>query len=125
MNFPRLTLLVAALSSLSFAQGAATTPYLHAPSVETYAKHDPASLTILSNGRFIKPVGRHFPIARWPHGLAMSRDGSVLFVASAGIGQIVTELSNTPPRIQEIVLAQKNGKKRHRLNAGGADFSLD
>ena len=44
-------------------------PYLHTPSVDTYARHDPQGLTILPTGRYLKPVGRHFPVARWPYGL--------------------------------------------------------
>ena len=65
-------------------------PCLHAPSVTTYARHDPAGLTILPEGRYLKPVGRHLPMAKWPHGLALSRDGKTLFVASRGVGQFVT-----------------------------------
>src|SRR5690349_15155697 len=64
-------------------------PYLHAPSVDTYARHDPAGLTILPTGRHLKPVGKHFPLAKWPHGLAMSPDGTTLFIASDGVGQFV------------------------------------
>jgi YVTN family beta-propeller protein len=99
-------------------------PFLHAPSVESYAKHDPAGLTILSNGRFLKPIGRHFPVARWPHGLVMSRDGENLFIASAGIGQIVQGWRGATPKFQEILPPIKGTKKR-RLNSGGADFSPD
>src|SRR5437899_85764 len=61
-------------------------PYLHAPSVTTYARHDPAGVTILPEGRYLKPVGRHLPLARWPHGLALSPDGTTPFVASKGVG---------------------------------------
>src|SRR5207247_5260097 len=62
-------------------------PYLHAPSVTTYARHDPGGLTILPTGRYLQPVGRHTPLARWPHGLALSPDGAILFAASKGVGQ--------------------------------------
>ena len=48
-------------------------PFLHAPSVDTYAKHDPNGRTILSTGRYLQPIGRHLPVARFPYGLAMSR----------------------------------------------------
>jgi hypothetical protein len=41
-----------------------TTPYLHAPSINTYARHDPSGVTVLPNGRFLKPAGHHFALAR-------------------------------------------------------------
>ena len=103
---------------------AAATPYLHAPSVESYATHNPSGVTILANGRFLEPVGRHFPIAQWPHGLAMSRDGQTLFVASAGLGQIVTDWRGSAPRIREVLPEKQKGKRR-RPSAGGVDFSRD
>ena len=101
-----------------------TTPYLHAPSVDTYARHDPSGLTVLPDGRFLKPVGRHFPVARWPHGLAMSRDGESLFVASSGVGQFIRGWCGLAPVIQEFKPPAK-GRRRHRANSGAADFSAD
>jgi YVTN family beta-propeller protein len=107
--------------------GAATVwaqPYLHPPSVDTYARHDPAGITILPNGRYLRPEGRHFPLARFPHGLAMSRDGKQLFVPSDGVGQILTDWQSGAPKIVELN-PPKPPKKRGHLNAGGADFSPD
>ena len=98
--------------------------YLHAPSVDSYAKHDPAGVTILSNGRFLKPAGQAFPVAHWPHGLAMSRDGELLFVASAGSGRIFKNWRSADPTSQEIKPPAK-GPKKNRFNSGGADFSPD
>ena len=98
--------------------------YLHAPSVDSYAKHDPAGLTILSNGRFLKPAGQAFPVAHWPHGLVMSRDGEMLFVASAGSGKIFKNWCSADPTTLEIKPPAK-GPKRNRFNTGGADFSPD
>ena len=86
----RLKVFTLVLLGLGLTAGAADQPYLHAPSVDTYAKHDPGGLTILSNGRYIKPVGRHLPVGHSPYGLAMSRDGKMLFVASDGVGQFIT-----------------------------------
>ncbi len=99
-------------------------PYLHAPSVDTYAKFDPSGLTILPNGRYLKPVGRSIPVARWPYGLAMSRDGSMLFVASDGVGQLVTDWRSANPKVSE-VRVQANRRHRRRDNTGAADFSPD
>jgi len=99
-------------------------PYLHPPSVDTYPVHNPAGRTILSNGRFLQPVGRHFPVVRSPHGLAMSPDGETLFVAGAGVGQIVNDWRSPTPRMRRVAPVERKGKRR-RETAGGVDFSLD
>jgi len=98
-------------------------PYLHPPSVDTYATHNPSGITILPNGRYIRPEGKHFPLVRFPHGLSMSRDGKRLFVPSDGVGQILTEWQSEAPKIAELILPKPPGKKNGHLNAGGADFS--
>ena len=100
-------------------------PYLHAPSVNTYARHDPVGLTILPTGRYLKPVGRHLAVARWPYGLAMSPDGQRLFVASDGVGQLIKDWREPVPKIELIKPLVPEGAKKKRLNAGGADFSPD
>ncbi len=101
-------------------------PYLHAPAVDEYAKHDPSGTTILPNGRLLRPEGRQLPLARFPHGLAMTRDGRTLFVPSDGIGQLVTGWQSGAPRIVTVEPPPRPGqKKKNRLNAGGAEFSPD
>src|SRR5712691_6306123 len=94
-------------------------PYLHAPSVTTYARHVPNGVTILPEGRYLKPVGRHMPMARWPHGLALSPDGSTLFVASRGVGQFITQWGSAHPAVVSWALGEGQG------NSGGAAFSPD
>jgi YVTN family beta-propeller protein len=100
-------------------------PYLHPPAVDAYAKHDPAGVTILPNGRELRPEGKHFPLVRFPHGLAMTRDGKHLFVPSDGVGQILTDWQSGDPRIVQLVLPKPPGKRKAKLNAGGAEFSPD
>jgi len=112
------------LASLSWPGLAAQPPYLHAPSVDTYATHDPTGLTILPTGRFLTPAGRHVPVARDPYGLAMTRDGSTLFVASEGVGQIVTDWQSAQPKVTELRPVPTK-ERRKRDNTGGADFSPD
>ena len=72
MKSPAHSLLSFALAALVLAAATAAAPprrpYLHAPSVTTYARHDPAGRTVLPTGRYLKPMGRHIPLARWPHG---------------------------------------------------------
>ncbi len=82
--------------------------------------------TILATGRYLQPVGRHVPVGRFPYGLAMSRDGKTLFVASDGRGQIITGWPGTKPRI--VVLNPPTypigrRKKLRPTNTGAADFS--
>jgi YVTN family beta-propeller protein len=100
-------------------------PYLHPPAVDSYATHDPAGITILPNGRYIRPVGKHFPLGRFPSGLVMSRDGKQLFVASDGVGQILTDWQLGAPKIVQLNPPKLPDKKKGHLNAGGADFSPD
>jgi YVTN family beta-propeller protein len=124
----RFRFAIVGISVLILVAGARAQPYLHAPSVETYAKHDPSGLTILSNGRYIKPAGRHLPVGRFPYGLAMSRDGAKLFVASDGVGQIITNWQGTTPGVAVInppTYQRSNGRRGKPTNAGGADFSPD
>jgi len=112
------------LTGLALTPSASDQPYLHAPSVDTYAKHDPNALTILSSGRYLKPVGRHLPVAFEPYGLAMSRDGKTLFVASKGVGQIITDWLSAKP-VVTAVNPPMVGEKKRGPNGGGADFSPD
>ena len=103
-------------------------PYLHAPSVDTYAKHDPNGQTILSNGRYLTPAGRHVPVASFPYGLAMTRDGQTLFVASSGAGQIIQDWQSAKPQVIPMESPRREGaggKQGKPTNAGGADFSPD
>jgi YVTN family beta-propeller protein len=118
-------ILIAAMLDPAIAAAAPAPPYLHAPSVDTYARHDPAGVTILPSGRHLKPVGKHLPLARWPHGLAMSRDGSKLFVPSDSVGQLLTQWQTESPQVAELIPPKPDPKRKAHLNAGGADFSPD
>ncbi len=110
----------ALLMPLSLA--AQNTPYLHAPVVNEFARHHPDGITILPTGRLLKPEGKFFPVAQWPHGLAVSPDSLTLFIASEGRGQFVTGWWGEKPTVLEFAPAE--GKKK-RTNAGGAAFSKD
>src|SRR5437773_8022015 len=120
MSF-RLNSTIITLSGLALTACSADQPWLHAPSVDTYAKHDPDGVTILSNGRYLKPVGRHLPVAHFPYGLALSRDGGTLFVASDETGQIITGWREGKPVIAVVTppTYKRNGKKERPTNAGG------
>ena len=71
-------------------------PYLHMPSVDTFAKHDPFGTTILPEGRLITPAGKPTPVARNPYGLALSPNGEQIFVASSGAGQWLNNWQDSP-----------------------------
>ncbi len=96
---------------------------LSAPAGDNYAVHNPTGVTIIPNGRLLEPVGNHYPLARFPHGMAISRDGALLFIPSDGVGQLVTGWQSGSPKITE--LKPPVAAKRMHLNAGGADFSPD
>lgn len=105
-----------------------TLPYLHAPSVDTYAKHDPAGLTILPTGRYLKPVGTHTPVARWPHGLTLSPDGATAFVASGGVGQFVAGWQSANPVVTSVTMPEPEAGGRRRRggsNSGAAAYTAD
>ena len=121
-----LSLLLAATLTLSGAaiHAAPPIPYLHAPSVDSFAKHDPAGVTILSNGRLLTPAGTHVPVAHDPYGLAMTRDGATLFIASEGVGQLVKDWQSGPRKITPVRPEPGKGRKKNS-NTGGADFSPD
>src|SRR5437773_9786954 len=118
MSF-RLNSTIITLSGLALTACSADQPWLHAPSVDTYAKHDPNGLTILSNGRYLKPAGKHLPVAHSPYGLAMTRDGKALFVASDGVGQIITDWREAKPAVAVLnpPTYKKNGKQERPANA--------
>lgn len=112
------------LAGLAAMRATGQTPYLHAPSVNTYARHDPAGTTILPDGRFLTPAGKHVPVSHDPYGLAMTRDGTTLFVASDGVGQIVTDWQGAGTKITPLKPTAAKGREK-RGNTGGADFSPD
>jgi YVTN family beta-propeller protein len=127
MSF-RLKFASIVLIGLGLTVCAAAPHYIHAPSVDTYASHDPRGLTILANGRYLKPIGRHIPVAHFPYGLAMSSDGSTLFVASDGVGQFITDWRGDKPIVSAVTpptYQRPNGRKGKATNAGGTDFSPD
>jgi YVTN family beta-propeller protein len=117
--------LTTATVGLFLTAGLCAQTYLHAPAVETYATQDPAGVTILPNGRKLQPAGTNFPLARFPYGLTLTRDGSQLFVASDGVGQILTQWQTGSPIIVELKPPPPPEKQKYHLNAGGADFSPD
>ncbi|CAN5488225.1 beta-propeller fold lactonase family protein [soil metagenome] len=91
-------------------------PYLHMPSVDTFAKHDPFGTTILPEGRLLTPAGTPTPVARNPYGLALSPNGSQAFVASEGIGQWIEGWRDTPA---------VKGQEAKGGNTGACAYSAD
>lgn len=121
-TFHRALLGASLLGVVQFAD-AQQTPYLHAPTINAYAKHDPTGTTILPTGRLLKPVGKTLPLAKWPHGLALSPDCKTAFVASEGVGQFIENWDTDNPVVKSFTLTDRQGKKHP--NAGGAVFSPD
>ncbi len=117
---PMLGGLYVANCTKALAQAPTASPYLHAPSVESYAKHDPEGTTILATGRLLKPVGTHLPVGHWPHNLVPSPDGKTAFIACDGDGEFINWTDPNPQPVKIV-----NGKRRRKSNAGGAAFSAD
>jgi YVTN family beta-propeller protein len=111
------------LSLATMSAAAPDRPYLCAPAIQEYARHDPGGTTILPSGRFLRPLGKHTPVARWPHGLTLSPGGERLFVASAGVGQLVADWRGDVPGIAELTPVVGTGTQRS--NGGAAAFSPD
>lgn len=101
------------------ASPSAATPYLHMPSVDTYAKHDPAGVTVLPEGRLLTPVGKATPLAPWPTGLVLSPTGEQAFVASEGNAAFLDGWKGTPT-----LHKFQPGTGKHP-NSGGAVYSKD
>jgi YVTN family beta-propeller protein len=127
-TFPRIVRSLAVGLVALFAPAAAPAqtgaPYLHAPSVTSYAKHDPAGVTILPDGRLLRPVGRQIPVPQWPHGLAVSPDGSTVFVACAGSGRLIRNWDSQSPDQVNVENTFPGGSGR-RSNSGAAAFAPD
>jgi len=123
MHRPLLTAILSALACSPVFAAAANPPYLHAPSVNSYAKFDPMGTTILPDGRLLKPAGKHFPVDRWPNTLAVTGDGSMVFVGSAHMGQFVTGWDTASPKID--TLAPEPERVHGDKAYGAAVFSPD
>ncbi len=109
-------MLLALIASVFVAFPQTSRPYLHMPSVDTYAKHDPYGVTILPEGRLLKPLGTPTVVARNPYGMAISPAGDQLFVASEGVGQWVDGWPGQP------MVKPEPAKKG---NTGGCAYSAD
>jgi YVTN family beta-propeller protein len=97
-------------------------PFLHMPSVNTYATHNPDGETILPEGRLLRPAGNASPLRRWPSGMAWDPNRDEIFVASDGVGQFITDWEHKDRHIERIPIP-KTGKRSE--GAGGCAFSPD
>ncbi len=79
---------------------------LQAPAGIRPSKIDPASETVLPNGRLLTPVGRHVKVAPHPYGLTLSPDGKTLVTANSGHApfsvSIITDLESDRPKVVQI-----------------------
>src|SRR5471030_2151035 len=95
-------------------------PYLHMPSVDSFAKHDPSGVTILPEGRLLTPAGFPTPVSRWPYGLVLTPDGQRAFVASEGAGQWLDDWQT-----KSTVTHVTPGRVGKRGNSGACALSPD
>lgn len=79
---------------------------IQAPAGEQYTKIDTSGVTVIPNGRLIKPLGKTFRTAPHPYGLCLSPDGNTAVTANSGTSPLsITILRNIQsdyPGIQQI-----------------------
>lgn len=78
----------------------------------------------MTTGRFLQPAGEHVAVASWPHGLVLSPDGKTAFVASDGVGQLISGWQSGTPTVTPLKAEALSPKKR-RNNTGAVAFSAD
>jgi len=104
--------------------GAPAPRFLGSPVRNEYARHDPDGTTVLSNGRLLRPAGRHVPLPKWPHGLVLSPDGKSLFIACDGAGVLIRNWLSAPT--ERIAVNPRAGRPAGgQPNSGAAAFSPD
>jgi YVTN family beta-propeller protein len=79
---------------------------VQAPAGDQYAKMDTVGVSVLPNGRLIKPAGHTFRTAPHPYGLCLSPDGKIAVTANSGTSPLsITILRNVQsdyPEIQQV-----------------------
>ncbi|MFN8255551.1 MAG: bifunctional YncE family protein/alkaline phosphatase family protein [Bacteroidales bacterium] len=77
-----------------------------APAGDKFCQINKTGITVIPNGRFIKPYGKCFMVAPHPYGLAVSNDGSVAVTANSGTSPIsitiLRKLNTENPEIQQV-----------------------
>lgn len=111
------------LLCLAAAAAPVSPPYLHAPAGDRYARFDPGGTTILPDGRLLRPAGHSLPLAPWPNSLTLTADGQTAFIASEGVGQIITGWNTTTPQVVPVL--PPTGGGRREASDGGAAFAPD
>ncbi len=79
---------------------------VQSPAGEQYTKMDTTGISVIPNGRMIKPLGNTFRTAPHPYGLCLSPDGKTAVTANSGTSPLsITILRNIQseyPEIQQI-----------------------
>jgi YVTN family beta-propeller protein len=79
---------------------------VQSPAGEEYCKMDTAGVSIIPNGRMIKPLGRTFRTAPHPYGLCLSPDGNIAVTANSGTSPlsitIMRNIQSDYPEIQQV-----------------------
>ncbi len=79
---------------------------LSAPAGELYTRIDPDGVTVIPNGRLIRPIGRSVTVAPHPFGLILSRSGDLAITANSGTEplsiSIIEDLMSSNPNVRSI-----------------------
>jgi YVTN family beta-propeller protein len=85
-----------------------------APAGNAYTAIDAQGVTVLPNGRLIKPYGKTYRIAPHPYGLILSADGKIAITANSGTGPfsitLIKEVLGNNPVLQQIPEGADNDK---------------
>ncbi|MCB0283104.1 MAG: hypothetical protein KDF60_11025 [Calditrichaeota bacterium] len=76
------------------------------PADTDYTNINKTGSTIIPNGRFITPMGKHIQTAPHPYGLTLSPDGNVAVTANSGIRpfslSVIRNITGDEPQLQQI-----------------------
>ncbi len=79
---------------------------INAPAESEYSGIDKEGVTVIPNGRFIRPVGKSIVTAPHPYGLAISPDNNTAVTANSGTGPlsitIIRNILSEHPEVQQI-----------------------
>ncbi len=77
---------------------------LSAPAGDRYTSIDRDGVTVIPNGRLIKPMGKSVEVAPHPFGLTLSRDGQIAVTANSGTKPLsISVIKNVRSKTPEIL----------------------
>ncbi|MEP6754035.1 MAG: hypothetical protein ABJA67_00930, partial [Chthonomonadales bacterium] len=79
----------------------------HAPAYLQTPKINPTGRTILTNGRFLTPEGKAYPLPHWPNGMAQSPDGKDMFISTAEGGRVFHDWTTSNSSVSGVTVEKR------------------